>query len=122
MRYNTGGFNAPSREAIYYRIHKLAYGDEWEYNYEKFVEWDAKNRKIADSPLLMPSREAVRNFVPTHPPVIKQMNWREALESEQTPQRSQIKAKEGAPVYDKSINQLPNTNKYVFTTYLNDEQ
>ena len=122
MRYNTGGFNAPSREAIYYRIHKLAYGEEWEYDYEKFVEWDAKNRKIADSPLLMPSREAVRNFVPTHPPVIKQMNWREALESEQTPQRSQIKAKEGAPVYDKSINQLPNTNKYVFTTYLNDEQ
>lgn len=122
MRYNTGGFNAPSREAIYYRIHKLAYGDEWEYDYEKFVEWDAKNRKKADSPLLMPSREAIRNIVPTHPPVIKQMNWREALESEQTPQRSQIKAKEGAPVYDKSINQLPNTNKYVFTTYLNDEQ
>lgn len=122
MRYNTGGFNAPSREAIYYRIHKLAYGDEWEYDYEKFVEWDAKNRKKADSPLLMPSREAIRNFVPTHPPVIKQMNWREALESEQTPQRSQIKAKEGVSVYDKSINQLPNTNKYVFTTYSNDEQ
>ena len=122
MRYNTGGFNAPSREAIYYRIHKLAYGDEWEYDYEKFVEWDAKNRKKADSPLLMPSREAIRNFVPTHPPVIKQMNWREALESEQTPQRGQIKAIEGAPVYDKSINQLPNTNKYVFTTYSNDEQ
>lgn len=122
MRYNTGGFNAPSREAIYYRIHKLAYGDEWEYDYEKFVEWDAKNRKKADSPLLMPSREAIRNIVPTHPPVIKQMNWREALESEQTPQRGQIKAKEGVSVYDKSINQLPNTNKYVFTTYSNDEQ
>lgn len=80
MRYNTGGFNAPSREAIYYRIHKLAYGDEWEYDYEKFVEWDAKNRKKADSPLLMPSREAIRNFVPTHPPVIKQMTWREACQ------------------------------------------
>ena len=122
MRYNTGGFNAPSREAIYYRIHKLAYGKDWEYDYEKFVEWDAKNRKKADSPLLMPSREAIRNFVPTHPPVIKQMNWREALEGEQTPQRGQIKAKEGVSVYDKSINQLPNTNKYVFTTYSNDEQ
>ena len=34
MRHNTGGFNAPSREAIYYRIHKLAYGSSWEYDYE----------------------------------------------------------------------------------------
>lgn len=80
MRYNTGGFNAPSREAIYYRIHKLAYGDEWEYDYEKFVEWDAKNRKTAESPLLMPSRERIENFTPTHPPIIKQMSWREAVE------------------------------------------
>ena len=80
MRYNTGGFNAPSREAIYYRIHKLAYGDEWEYDYEKFVEWDAKNRKTAEIPLLMPSRDKIENFTPTHPPVIKQMSWREAVE------------------------------------------
>ena len=82
MRYNTGGFNAPSREAIYYRIHKLAYGDEWEYDYEKFVEWDAKNRKTAESPLLMPSRDKMENFTPTYPPVIKQMSWREAVEQE----------------------------------------
>ena len=80
MRYNTGGFNAPSREAIYYRIHKLAYGNEWEYDYEKFVEWDAKNRKTAEIPLLMPSRDKMENFTPTHPPVIKQMSWREAVE------------------------------------------
>ena len=45
MRYNTGGFNAPSREAIWYRIHKLAYGEEWDYSYEDFVSYDAKNRK-----------------------------------------------------------------------------
>ena len=82
MRYNTGGFNAPSREAIYYRIHKLAYGNEWEYDYEKFVEWDAKNRKTAEIPLLMPSRDKMENFTPTHPPVIKQMSWREAVEQE----------------------------------------
>ncbi len=44
MRYNEGCFNAPSREAIYYRIHKLAYGDSWEYDYEKFVEYDSINR------------------------------------------------------------------------------
>ena len=42
-------FNAPSREAIWYRIHKLAYGDEWIYNYEDFVAYDAINRKTAPS-------------------------------------------------------------------------
>lgn len=45
MHHKTGGFNAPSREAIYIRIHKLAYGDDWEYDYEEFVKYDAKNRK-----------------------------------------------------------------------------
>lgn len=43
MRFNTGGYNAPSREAIYYRIHKLAYGDEWEYSFEDFLEYDMIN-------------------------------------------------------------------------------
>ena len=37
------GFNAPSREAIYYRIHKLAYGEDWQYDYETFVQQDLKN-------------------------------------------------------------------------------
>ena len=111
MRYNIGGFNAPSREAIYYRIHKLAYGKDWEYDYEKFVEWDAKNRKKADSPLLMPSREAVRNFVPTHPPVIKQMNWREALEDKQAPKKIQSREK-----VTPSNDQSQGTVKYVITT------
>ena len=44
MNSNKGKFNAPSREAIYYRIHKLAYGASWKYDYETFVKWDAKNR------------------------------------------------------------------------------
>lgn len=44
MFTNKGKFNAPSREAIYYRIHKLAYGASWKYDYETFVFWDAKNR------------------------------------------------------------------------------
>ena len=43
MKSITGEFNAPSREAIYYRIHKLAYGEEWVYNYETFVQQDLKN-------------------------------------------------------------------------------
>jgi hypothetical protein len=49
MLDNTGNFNAPSREAIYYRIHKLAYGPEWVYDYEKFVEYDAINRNMQAS-------------------------------------------------------------------------
>ena len=43
MRNMSGQFNAPSREAIYYRIHKLAYGKDWQYNFEDFVQWDFKN-------------------------------------------------------------------------------
>lgn len=112
MRDNTGGFNAPSREAIYYRIHKLAYGDEWKYDYEKFVEWDAKNRKTAESPLLMPSRERIENFTPTHPPVIKQLSWRKAVE-----QKNQQKVK-AMPAKSSSINATTQQGaKIVYTTH-----
>lgn len=44
VRDSKGDFNAPSREAIYYRIHKLAYGDSWSYDFEEFAEWDEINR------------------------------------------------------------------------------
>lgn len=43
MKSISGEFNAPSREAIYYRIHKLAYGEDWVYDYETFVQQDLKN-------------------------------------------------------------------------------
>lgn len=43
MNHNTGGYNAPSRKAIYNRIHKLAYGKDWQYDYETFVQQDLKN-------------------------------------------------------------------------------
>lgn len=49
VRGSDGEFNAPSREAIYYRIHKLAYGDSWVYDYENFVEYDAINRSLVVS-------------------------------------------------------------------------
>ena len=38
-------FNAPSRLAAYYRIHKLAYGSSWQLDYEEFVRYDAINRR-----------------------------------------------------------------------------
>lgn len=44
MRDNQGQFNAPSREAIWYRIHKLAYGSDWQYSFDSFADYDKKNR------------------------------------------------------------------------------
>ena len=77
MNTNVGGFNAPSREAIYYRIHKLAYGADWEYDYEEFVEWDAKNR--ATTTRGVPYRlEIPEDFKPLHPPVVMKKSWKEA--------------------------------------------
>jgi len=80
MRYNTGGFNAPSREAIWYRIHKLAYGDDWTYNYEDFVAYDAVNRPTAEgmaTPAWSPLR--VNAIIPTHPPLFVGKTWKEAM-------------------------------------------
>ena len=80
MRYNVGGFNAPSREAIYYRIHKLAYGSSWQYDYEEFVEWDAKNRVTSSAAYGIPYRLNVpENFKPLHPPVVVNKSWREVM-------------------------------------------
>lgn len=51
MTDTKGGYNAPSREAIYYRIHKLAFGPDWEYDYEKFVEYDQGAKNIRPTSL-----------------------------------------------------------------------
>lgn len=78
MRDNTGGYNAPSREAIYCRIHKLAYGDSWNYSYEDFVAYDEINRKA--SSLAAPRRSAGRQTrcEPLHPPVVVDKSWKDA--------------------------------------------
>jgi len=78
MRYNTGGFNAPSREAIYYRIHKLAYGDSWEYDYEEFVEYDAVNRSSSSAPQKSRRNYVERPLEPTAAPVVVGKSWRDA--------------------------------------------
>lgn len=75
MVNNIGQYNAPSREAIYYRIHKLAYGDSWEYDYEEFVEWDARNRTTAATRAMV---YKPANYKPTHPPVIVNKSWKDA--------------------------------------------
>lgn len=82
MRYNTGGFNAPSREAIWYRIHKLAYGEDWQYNYEDFVAYDAINRTPAAqtaSRAKVKAAAAARKgkpFQPLHEPVVIKRSWK----------------------------------------------
>ncbi|MCQ2161582.1 MAG: BspA family leucine-rich repeat surface protein [Bacteroidales bacterium] len=43
MKTTNGYFNAPSREAIYYRINKLINGPDWKYDHEKFVQFDLDN-------------------------------------------------------------------------------
>lgn len=75
MRDNTGGFNAPSREAIYYRIHKLAYGSSWKYNFEDFVKYDAINRIKTKAPDAAAAER--RGFTPTAAPVVYQHSWKE---------------------------------------------
>lgn len=77
MRHNTGGFNAPSREAIYYRMHKLAYGNEWEYDYEEFVEYDARNRAGSVSAAAARPNYVEKVFEPTSPPVVIPHPWDE---------------------------------------------
>ena len=80
MNQNYGGFNAPSREAIYYRIHKLAYGADWQYDYEEFVEWDVKNRATSSATRGIPYRSVeTGDFQPTHPPVFINKSWQEEL-------------------------------------------
>ena len=90
MNDNQGGFNAPSRYTIWYRIHKLAYGSSWNGTYEDFVAYDAVNRTTAAptaataAPRPGPWRSArVRAPRPHHPPVITGETWRQAIRSAQ---------------------------------------
>lgn len=69
MRDNTGGFNAPSREAIYYRIHKLAYGEDWQYDFEEFVEWDLSRARTRSTGV------TAKKIPHTAPPVITKARW-----------------------------------------------
>ena len=79
MRHNTGGFNAPSREAIWYRAHKLAYGESWEYSYESFVAYDAINRKTSAGTAKSGTRRLTPRMQHTHAPVIVPRRWNDPV-------------------------------------------
>ena len=77
---NSGaGFNAPSRYAIWYRIHKLAYGSSWNGSFEDFVAYDAINRNNSASSSFQtkasPAGYADQHF---HQPVFTHRTWRQA--------------------------------------------
>ena len=69
MLYNVGGFNAPCREAIYRRVMKLA-GES--YSRDKFLEYDAVNRKSALKRMNAGSVDR-NHFIPLASPVI--IDW-----------------------------------------------
>ena len=79
MNDNTGGYNAPSRYAIWYRIGKLAYGSSWYGTYEDFVAWDAINRtRAATTSRNAQTRNYVeKDFQPLAPPVVVNHSWRD---------------------------------------------
>ncbi len=68
MRHNIMGFNAPSRQSIYRQIMELS-GDA--YTYEKFLEYDARNRTKAavERQVALAAGFDKSTFVPFAPPV-----------------------------------------------------
>lgn len=80
MRDNTGGYNAPSRYAIWYRIHKLAFSYSWMGSYEDFVTYDLPKRTIVTRRKNARSSVSLDSYLdPLSPPVIINTEWREAL-------------------------------------------
>ncbi len=78
MNNNRGGFNAPSRYTIWYRIHKLAYGKNWNGTYEDFATYDAINRNASAGGNGTRSGWSVRRSPQSTPPVVTHRTWREA--------------------------------------------
>ena len=76
MNSGIGKYNPPSREAIYYRIHKLAYGNDWEYDYEEFVKYDAVNRSTATRSNNSVERQ---KYQMPEAPIATGKTWKEAM-------------------------------------------
>ena len=75
-------FNAPSRQAIWYRINKLTQGASWNGSYEDFVQFDLTTN-VAPAPARRVQgrteepREPRPKELRTAPPVVKTITWRE---------------------------------------------
>lgn len=87
MRFNDTPFNAPSREAIYKNVMQESEGPTWKYNYETFVEFDAKGREEFEAAFANASRgttpapsEMDEKLLPL-PPVIVNGTWQDAMKN-----------------------------------------
>ena len=82
MNSDYSWFNAPSREAIYKRVMKLSEGDDWEYDYEKFVEFDAPAREAYKAAQTRSRTRGVEaqpmRRIESRPPTIYKGTWRDA--------------------------------------------
>ncbi len=88
MRHNDCGFNAPSREAIYKKVMKLSEGDDWEYDYETFVEFDTpareayKRAKSRGNTHIdakgQEEKDGHMRRIESRPPIIYKGTWRDA--------------------------------------------
>ena len=97
MRFNDMPFNAPSREAIYKYVMQESEGPDWKYDYETFVNFDAKGRAqfaeaVASQAPLKRFDDTDKQAAPTKtdatdwkfesaPPVIIQGTWQDALKN-----------------------------------------
>lgn len=81
MRFNEPIFNAPSREAIYKRAMKLAYGEDWTYDYEEFVKFDEAGRRAVSRSVSKPLTEAEqKEYIKNHrPPRFIKGTWRDTM-------------------------------------------
>ena len=70
MNLDFGGYNAPSREAIYKRLHKLAFGAGWEYDFDTFATFDTKKEDVIMEVARFVPRSPQRRIAPCPPPVI----------------------------------------------------
>ena len=91
MRYNDTPFNAPSREAIYKYVMQESEGPSWTYDYETFVEFDAKGREEFAAAFAAASRGArgeaqsasseVDKATLPLPPVFVKGTWQDAVKN-----------------------------------------
>ena len=75
MNKNVGGFNAPSREAIFQRINRLAYGKQWVYDFEEFKNYDIINL-MNDGGGEMRLSSDNQMLISTHEPIVYPHSWR----------------------------------------------
>ena len=79
-------FNAPSREAIYKAVMRISEGEDWTYDYNTFVAFDAPMRKAYHRTMEKPlsgnvNLDVQQRQVKLRPPKVYKGSWRDASKS-----------------------------------------